>query len=278
MILLLAIMPFSIIYIFSDMLYILIYHVIGYRRRVVLENLRSSFPSKTPDEIRQLAEKFYRHLCDISLESLKGFTMSPEEFTARHYTRNPELAHQYLEAGVSVISVPGHYNNWEWGSMSAGIQIAYPVVALYKPMSNKLVDNYIRQHRSKFNTRLASICDTAKTFNELSANPHAYILAADQSPSNTKDCFWFDFLNHDTAWLPGPEKYARKYNWPVVYVDIQKVKRGFYELDLVLLTDNPSSLHPGEITRLYAGHLQKSILNEPAHWLWSHRRWKHGRV
>lgn len=277
MILIIGIMPFRIMYLFSDLVYFLIFYLIGYRRKVVSENLRSSFPEKNEAEIRQLTKKFYHHLCDISIESIKGFSMSPQELILRHHILNPELAEYYYSKGLSVITVPGHYNNWEWGSLSPGLQIKYPIVGFYKPMSNKLVDAYAKRHRAKFNTRLASIHETAHTFEALSGTPQAYIMASDQSPTNLKDCYWFEFLHHDTPWLHGPEKYARKFNWPVVYVDIQKVKRGYYDLNLVVLTDNPSSLPDGEITRLYAAQLEKSILQEPAYWLWSHRRWKHSR-
>jgi len=277
MILLVRIMPFRIMYLFSDMVYFLLYYVVKYRREVVQANLSSAFPEKSEGEINLLGKKFYHHLCDISLESLKGFSMSPEEIIRRHHILNPELADHYFNKGVSAIAVPGHYNNWEWGSMSPGLQIKYPIVAFYKPLSNKRVDQLSKKHRAKFNTRLASIRSTASTFNELSAKPSVYIMAADQSPTNLEESYWFDFLNHYTAWLHGPEKYARKYNWPVIYVDIQKVKRGFYELKLVLLTEDPFSVPEGEITRLYAQHLEKSILQEPAFWLWSHKRWKHKR-
>jgi Kdo2-lipid IVA lauroyltransferase/acyltransferase len=277
MIFLVGIMPFSVMYIFSDIVYFLVYHISGYRRKVVTENLSSSFPEKSAGEIRLLTKKFYHHLCDISLESIKGFSMSPQELIRRHHILNSELADHYFNKGISVIAVPGHYNNWEWGSMSPGLQIKYPVVAFYKPMTNKLVDGHVKRHRAKFNTRLASIKETASTFEELASTPACYIMAADQSPSNTQESYWFDFLHHYTAWLHGPEKYARKYNLPVLYVDIQKVKRGFYTLNLVLLTENPASLPDGEITRLYAQHLEKTITREPAYWLWSHRRWKHVR-
>lgn len=277
MIFLLGLMSFRIMYVFSDLIYLLVYQVLGYRRKVVDANLRSAFPEKNKSEIRALTKKFYHHLCDISLESIKGFSMSPGELIRRHYFVNPELADHYFAKGISAIALPAHYNNWEWGSLSPGLQINYPLVVLYKPMSNKLVDSFVKRHRAKFNTRLASIRETAITFNELAASPHVYVMASDQSPSNLKECYWFNFLNHDTVWLAGPEKYARKYNWPIMYVDIQKVKRGFYELKLILLTDNPASLPEGEITRLYAYHLEESILSEPAYWLWSHRRWKHVR-
>ncbi len=270
-------MPFRVLYIFSDMVYFLVYYLAGYRRKVVFENLRSSFPEKNEREIRLLTKKFYHHLCDISLESIKGFTMSPEQLIMRHHILNPELADHYFDSGKSVIAVPGHYNNWEWGSLSPGLQMKYPIVGFYKPMSNKLVDAYAKRHRAKFNTLLASIRETALTFGKLADKPLAYIMASDQSPTNMKDSYWFNFLNHDTAWLHGPEKYARMYNLPVIYVDIQKVKRGYYELKLVLLTENPASLPDGEITRLYVQHLEKSILQDPAYWLWSHKRWKHRR-
>lgn len=277
MILLVRLMPFKVMYIFSDLIYFLIYHIIGYRRKVVSSNLRSSFPEKNDKEIITLTRKFYHHLCDISLESIKGFTMSPNELVRRHHILNPELANYFYDKGISVVTVPGHYNNWEWGSLSPGLQIKFPIVGFYKPMSNKRVDAYAKRHRAKFNTTLASIKETALTFEKLSSSLHAFIMAADQSPSNLKECYWIDFLHHDTAWLHGPEKYSRKYNLPVIYVDIQKVKRGFYDLTLVTLTENPSSLPDGEITRLYVQQLEKSIKQEPAYWLWSHRRWKHAR-
>jgi KDO2-lipid IV(A) lauroyltransferase len=272
-----GIMPFRALYLFSDAMFFVIYHVIGYRRNVVLINLSSSFPEKNAVEINSLSKKFYQHLCDITLESIKGFTMSPQEIVCRHRILNPELADYHFDKGVSTISVPAHYNNWEWGSLSPGLQLKYPIVGFYKCLSNKQVDIFVKAHRARFNTRLAALKETSGTFKDLSDIPHAYIMASDQSPTNLKECYWIDFMNQETAWLHGPEKYARRYNFPVIYVDIQKVKRGFYELKLVLLTEDPSSLPEGEITRLYTQHLEKSILNEPAYWLWSHKRWKHKR-
>lgn len=261
----------------SDAFYVLIYHVIGYRRVVVTNNMSRSFPERNADEIRMLSKKYYHHLCDIALEGIKGFTMSENDLLRRFHILNPELADHYFSKGVSAIAVPGHYNNWEWGSMSPGLQLKFPIVGFYKCMSNNHVDVFVKKHRSRFNTRLASIKETSNTFDALYGMPHAYIMASDQSPTNLKECYWFDFLNQDTPWLHGPEKYARKYNLPVIYVDIQKVKRGYYEIKLVLITDNPQSLSDGEITRLYTQHLEKSILQEPAFWLWSHKRWKHKR-
>jgi KDO2-lipid IV(A) lauroyltransferase len=277
MIILTGIIPFRLMYFFSDITYLLLFHIIGYRRCIVRSNLTKSFPEKSATEIRKLEKKFYHHLCDISFESMRGFSMSPEELILRHHILNPEIANQYFDKGQSIITVPGHYNNWEWGSMSPGLQTNYPIVGFYKPFSNKRVDVYAKKHRAKFNTLLASIQETDKTFKDLAGIPSGYIMAADQSPTNLKDCYWIPFLHQDTPWLHGPEKYARKYNCPVIYVDIRKVKRGFYEIELIVITENPASLPEGEITRMYAQHLEKSILREPAYWLWSHKRWKHKR-
>jgi KDO2-lipid IV(A) lauroyltransferase len=278
MILLLRVMPFRVMYFFSDLVYFFLYHVVAYRRKAVELNLKNSFPEKDQKEIHKLMKKFYHHLCDISLESLKGFTMSPKQIVKRHHILNPELADKFFGQGISVIAEPGHYNNWEWGSLSPGLQMKYPIVCFYKPLSNKLTDAYLKTHRAKFGTKLESIRFTARAFEGMKGTPAVFIMAADQSPSNMKDCYWIDFLHRETAWLHGPEKYARLYNMPVIYVDIQKVKRGYYALKLVVLTENPASLPDGEITRLYAGQLEKSIINEPAYWLWSHRRWKHSRL
>ena len=241
-------------------------------------NLKNSFPEKDQEEIDILIKRFYHHLCDISLESLKAFSMSPEEIVKRHHIINPELADHYFGKGTSVIAEPGHYNNFEWGSLSPGLQMKYPILCFYKPLTNKFTDAYVKQHRMKFGTRMESIKFTSRAFEGLKSTPTAYIMAADQSPTNLKDCYWIDFLGQDTAWLHGPEKYARLYNLPVVFVDIQKVKRGYYLLELVPLTEAPVSLPDGEITRLYAEQIEKSILNEPAYWLWSHKRWKQSRT
>jgi len=272
-----SVLPFRMLYIFSDLLYYILFYMVGYRRKVVFTNLKTSFPGKSEAEINMLVKKFYHHLCDITLESIKGFSMSADEVVRRHRIINPETVEKYFEPGKSVICLPAHYNNWEWGSLSPGLQLSYPIVGFYKPLSNKITDEYVKKHRAKFNTRLASIRQTAATFQELAQTPVLYIMAADQSPSNIRDCYWVDFLNHDTACLHGPEKYARKFDIPVLYVEVGKVKRGFYELNSTIITENPSELHEGEITRLYMKYLETTILKEPAYWLWSHKRWKHSR-
>ncbi len=277
LIVLTSILPFRLLYILSDFFYLIVYYLIGYRKKVVKQNLIESFPQMTESELSSLVKKYYHHFCDIALESIKGFTMSKTSIVERHKILNPELVDTYFHKNLSVIALPAHYNNWEWGSMSPGLQLPYSIVAFYKPLSNPWVDKYVKGTRSKYRTLLASIKETALTFNNTVNAPSAFIMAADQSPSNIKESYWVNFLNHDTACLHGPEKYARKYKLPVVYVDIKKVRRGYYELDLVKICDNPDELENGAITTMYMQMLEKSILAEPAFWIWSHKRWKHRR-
>jgi Kdo2-lipid IVA lauroyltransferase/acyltransferase len=150
-------------------------------------------------------------------------------------------------------------------------------IGFYKPLSNKHIDSYMKRRRAKFSTTLVSIYETNNVFASGASETSAFIMASDQSPTNLKDCFWIFFLNHDTACLHGPEKYAKLYHLPIYYIDIQRVKRGFYNLYLTLLVNNPSEMEPGKITELYMKTLESKILEHPEFWLWSHRRWKDSR-
>ncbi|SDC56900.1 KDO2-lipid IV(A) lauroyltransferase [Williamwhitmania taraxaci] len=274
-ILLFSIMPFWVAYLFADLAFVLVYYIVPYRKKVVVSNLTSSFPEKSKAEIAHLTRKFYLHLANIMVESLKGLSMSKAQIIKRHRVVNPELMDAYYAKGQSVIGVTAHYGNWEWGAFSGGVQVKLGMVAFYKPITNKLIDGDMKRRRSKFNSKLASIRETAMTFKANVNHKVAFLMAADQAPSNLRDCYWLPFLNHpDTPWLHGPEKYARLYNLPVIYVDIQRVKRGYYELTLSTLADSPNELPDGEITARYARKLEQAIIAEPTYWLWSHRRWK----
>jgi Kdo2-lipid IVA lauroyltransferase/acyltransferase len=272
-----GIIPFSLLYIVSFKVYILLYYIIGYRKKVVYSNLTKAFPGKSETEIKILVKKFYKHLADIFIESLKGFSMSHEEIVRRHKIVNMSLLDKYVNAGKPVIAIGGHYGNWEWGSMSGGLQSKCPLVIFYKPISNKFINDYMIRTRSRCGTIMASISKTYQAFKQQEATPSFFLLIADQSPTRLDKAYWITFLGIDTAFLHGPEQYARKLNYPVFFVDIKRVKRSFYELELVPIIENPSDLPDGEITARYANLLEARILKEPEFWLWSHRRWKHTR-
>lgn len=267
--------PFWLMYRISDAFRFLLWRVVGYRRRVVQQNLRCCFPDEPEKNLRQIEKESYRNLIDILVEGIKGFTMSNEQFTARHKVVNPEILKPYLEAGQSLIGVTAHYNNWEWGTASASLQVNFKVVGFYKPLSNKFIDKMLRKSRERCGTSLASIRQTSQTFEAYKNTPTIFLMAADQNPGKPDNAIWVRFLGRETAFLHGPEKHARANNLPLIYIHINRVKRGWYELFLEPLVPDPNALPYGGITRKYASRVEEVIHANPSNWLWSHKRWKH---
>ncbi len=278
-IIIVGIFPFPLLYGFSNLLKFIVYRIFGYRKKVVISNLQGSFPDMSRKEIEKISGKFYKNLADVFLESIKGFTMSRKQIINRHKIINPQVIEEFYKSGQNVIGVTGHYNNWEWGSLSASLQTNYNVVALYKELNNKPINRFVLWSRSRCGTTLASIKETAATFEKYKNTKTVFLMAADQGMQKhqTEWAYWVQFLNRETPFLHGLEKYARLYNMPVVYIDIQRVKRGFYTNELSVLTENPLELQEGELTKLYAQKLESIIRKQPENWLWSHRRFKYSR-
>ena len=275
-VLILGLFPFFLTYQLSNLIYFFMYRVFGYRKKVIVENLKKCFPEKNDMEIKSLLPSIYKNLTDNILEGMKAFTMTRKQIVKRHKLLNPEILKDYYESGQSIIAVTGHYCNWEWGSLSASLQTDYTVVGLYKPLSNKWIDSIVRWSRARYETTMASITETTSAFNEFANIPTVFLMAADQSPGRKyKDkAYWMNFLGRDTAFLHGPEKHAVTNNYVVIYIDVQRKKRGFYTIELSVLADKPSQLSDGEITSRFAKKLESIIYKNPANWLWSHRRWK----
>lgn len=271
---LIGILPFRILYLFSDFARFFLHRIIGYRKKVIVQNLERCFPEKSKKEIDRLVSKSYKNLTDVMVEGFKGFTMSRKQMVKRHRIINPEILETYQGPAKSFITTPCHYGNWEWGAMAPSLQLDYQIIALYTPLSNPYLDRFVRKNRSRTGTLLASTRETSKIFDAFSDKRSVFIMAADQSPSKPEKAIWVDFLGQKTAFLNGPEKYARSKNIPVLFVDIQRVKRGFYTLELSFTSKNPKETEPGEITALYAKKLEEVIRKKPENWLWSHRRWK----
>ncbi len=272
-ILLFRLVPFWLLYIFADFFYFITYKVLKYRLDVVRDNLKKCFPEKSPEELKRIEKLSYKNLSQITVESLKAFTMSEKQIYARHKVINEDEIRNIYENHGGIIALPNHYGNWEWGALSC-MQLQWPGIALYKPLSNKYLNNYIKTNRSRLGTELVSIYETARCFVLNKDKKKNYVMASDQSPSNLKKSHWINFLGRDTAFLHGPELYAKKYNYPAVFVDIQRVKRGYYELELTILADEPQKLKDGEITKRLAIKLEEVIRKKPENWLWSHKRWK----
>ncbi len=269
-----SLLPFRLLYALSDLLAFLIGDLFAYRSDVIQGNLNRSFPKKSKAELAQITKVFYRNLCDISLEAIKGFSMSPEQIVKRYKFNNPEEMQGLYEQGQSFIAVAGHFSNWEWGTICGGLQFPHHPYGFYKPLANNKIDMHLRAHRAKFRMELVSMADTVACFAKTPERPTVYIMVADQSPSNASKSYWVNFLKQDTACLHGPEKYARSNDLPLYYIKINRINRGYYEFGIELLCEQAALLPEGEPTALYMQALEKQILEEPGIWLWSHRRWK----
>ncbi|GLR16724.1 lysophospholipid acyltransferase family protein [Portibacter lacus] len=270
-------LPFWVVYKIADLLYFLLFRVTGYRKKVIVTNLKNSFPDKSDADINLIAKSAYKNLADIMVEGIKGASMNKKQIMDRYRFMNPELLDGCFESEQSVILVAGHYNNWEWAALSPPYFIKHHTVALYKKLHNKYLEDYMKRTRSHTGESLYELKETQLAFDKhVHANPPAlFLLAADQSPSNTASGYWIDFLNQKTPCLHGPEKYARLYNMPIVYCCPIRKGRGKYELVLEWLVTDPNEFGDGQITLAFMHRLEKDILENPGSWLWSHKRWKH---
>jgi KDO2-lipid IV(A) lauroyltransferase len=272
-----SLLPFPLLYGLSNFLYFVLYVVIGYRKKVVIGNIQRSFPEKSAEEHLEICNKFYRHFCDLILESIKTFTISEKQVLKRVTCKNPEGINKYYDQKRSVIIAGGHYNNWELFAVGFDALIKHNAVGIYKPLTNKYFDEKMRKTRSKYGLFMLS-SKLVKSFFDTNINKlNAVVFAIDQSPSNPNKCYWTTFLNQDTGVLFGTEKFAKDYNYAVVYGRINKEKRGHYSFEFFDVTDDPQQTKQGEITETVTRLLEKDINSIPEYWLWSHRRWKHKR-
>lgn len=270
----LSYLPLSVLYVLSDGVYVLLYRMFGFRKKVVLTNLRNSFPEKSEAEIQEIAAKFYQHLCDIIIEAVRMFSMPKAELLRRCPVTNPELLDQYAAQGKGVIIVAGHYNNWELAAVACGLQIAHDTMGIYHPLSDDFMDKKLLQSRGRFGMDLVHKKSVKKYYEDNKHRLVASMYGADQSPSNAKKAYWMRFLNQDTAVPYGAEKYAKEYNLPVLYGAVSKLRRGYYEMTFQTLEDTPSESPYGRISELHTKALETQILEAPEYWLWTHRRWK----
>jgi Kdo2-lipid IVA lauroyltransferase/acyltransferase len=266
-------MPFRLMYALSDGVAWLFYNVVGYRKAVVFKQLRDSFPEKSKAEIERIARASYHNLADILLESIKGFTMTEADLRERYRFLNPEIVNDNLESNGNSIHMAAHYSNWEWGVLAYAVFVKRHVVGFYKPLTNPYIERYGKQSRGSFGMELVEIGSTSKCFEWNADKPTTYVFVSDQS-TWSDNAHWVNFLNQDTACPPGGDKYARLYNFPVYYVHMNRVKRGFYEVNLEKLADPAADLPEGEVTRRFMKILEGILLKKPDNWLWSHKRWK----
>lgn len=250
--------------------------MIGYRKKVVRKNIENSFPDRTIEELRQIERKFFRHFCDLIVESVKAFTISEKEIQQRVQHHNPDLINTYLGQGKHVTMVGGHYGNWELYAINVAMHIDLQPIALFTPLQNKFMNSKIKNSRSKYGLWMMR-------YNEIKAVikkgeiQTAVIFGADQCPKKNQKPHWMQFLNQETGVQFGTEKFARDNNTPVIYGNIYKLKRGYYQVRYQLICEDPTTMEVGMITEAHTKLLEKDIIKEPEYWLWSHKRWKRKR-
>ena len=270
-----SLLPVFILYMVSDLAFVVFYYLIKYRRGVVNTNLKKSFPHKSEQEIKVIEKNFYRHFCDTWIESLKGLTSRKEELMKRFTIKNPELIQKYYDENRSIILYAAHQGNWELLSLLS-LYIPHQLTSFYQPLSNGYFEQYLKIIRERF----GMICiESNKGYRAIVGFAErkiltVNILAGDQSPQRDGAKHWVQFLNQKTAFLVGAARIAKKSNQVVIFPSFTKKRRGYYEVEFRVIEEEAMKKSTGEIIDSYAGLLEETIVNSPELWLWSHRRWK----
>ncbi|MEZ7516032.1 lysophospholipid acyltransferase family protein [Flavobacterium frigidarium] len=275
---LVSILPFPIFYALSDVIYFLIYHIIGYRKKTVRNNLALALPHLSEAERRVIEKKFYQHFCDMFLEMAKTMTISEEEINKRFVITNPELVTEYEQKGKSIMLLASHYASWEW-LLALNKKLSFQGVGVYKKLANKYFDKLVIDIRSKYNTKLVVTRETIPLIanNQRKGILSMYGMASDQSPKNDRIIHWGNFMGIDVPVHTGAEVLAKKYDLTVLFAKVEKVKRGYYQATLIPLTDDPKSIPNFEITNMFIKEVEKQIHEAPEYYFWTHKRWKHSR-
>jgi Kdo2-lipid IVA lauroyltransferase/acyltransferase len=271
----LSLLPMRILYIVSDGVYLVVYYIIGYRKKVVMQNLEIAFPEKSKAERTKIAKAFYHNLLDSFIETIKLVSAS-RRFLEKRVTANWEVLDPLFKSGKSCQLHLGHTFNWEWGHHVLSSHTKYQVLVVYMPISNTVLEKLMYNLRVRNGNKFIAASNMGESKEIFKNTQYLLGLVADQSPGNLNNAYWMNFFGRATAFVGGPEKGARTSNLPVLFTHIVKPKRGYYRGILEVACEDPCSLKEGELTLRYARYMEKVIRSNPEMWLWSHRRWKHG--
>lgn len=274
---LLSLLPMPVLYALARLMYLLLYRVIGYRLKVVRENLRVALPEKNDEERKQIEKKFYRFLAALVVEIVKMDSISKKELQKRFHIRKSELMESYFEKGEGVLLCAAHYGNWEWASVAIGLAVSAQNYPIYKPLNNPVFDDWFQKVRSRFGSKLISMRQTLRAIQASKGEASIFCFGSDQAPSRDESHYWTTLLHQESSIQLGIEKIARKTNRPIFYFKVTSVKEGYYEAEFVPLCLSPQETAEFEITEMHTRFLEDMIREEPAYWLWSHRRWKYKR-
>lgn len=268
-------LPLGLLYGMSSVVAFLTYYLVRYRRKVVRRNLTAAFPGKSLAEIAEIEKGFYLHFTDFIMESIKAISISDRQLLKRTSIKNPELLEKLHAAGKNILVTCGHYNNWEFYALSLPRMTQYKTYSVYQPLKNTFYDKILYKSRVRNGMKLIRTKELIPFFSVPSTERRMVVIVNDQSPSNIQTAHWNTFLNQPTGWNIGPEKLACKYDYSVLFGYSRRVRRGVYEVEFSVISENPMAMPEGTITDTYSQILEKLITEKPQFWLWSHKRWKH---
>lgn len=267
-----------VLYLISDIIYPILYYIVGYRRKVVRKNLVNSFPEKSLNEIKKIERKFYKHFCDTIIEAVYRINISADEYKRRALFENTDIIKTVYAQGKSAIITLGHLGNWEW-TPAANLYLPedFPMNAVYKELKNKEADALIYKLRTKYGGKNIEMRNLIKTMLQMSKNGERglFMLLGDQRPARDYNRYSMNFMNQQTSVLMGAEVLAKKFNYPVFYLSVSKLKRGHYKYSVELVCEDAAQEPEFSITHKCMKHLEADIKRSPELWLWSHNRWKY---
>ena len=271
-----SILPFKILYIFSDILYFWVYLVFGYRKKVVRTNLSLCFPEKSEKERKEIEKKFYKHLCDMLVESIKSLTISETEMKKRFVCTNIEAIHNIEKQNRSIVIMCAHYASWEWVFILQ-VYVKYKGYAVYKKLANKYFDKMVKKIRARYNSYLITNKETVEVLTQQKEKGELTLngFISDQSPKYQKAHHWRKFMGIVVPMHTGAEVLAKKLDMSVLFMKVKKVKRGYYEATFSTIANNPNDYKNYEITDIFFDKVEAQIREIPEHYLWTHKRWKH---
>lgn len=271
----LSLLPFRILYLLSDLFYWLVYHVFRYRKELVVQHLRQAFPGKSEAERKAISKQFYRNFCDQWIETFKLLSISEKKLNSR-IQGNWEVFHELDRRGLNTYALLGHTFNWEWANVACQYNVPQQFAGFYMPADNAAIDKLMQKLRTRSGAWLISM-KAKKAMQRLNNVRYIVGLIADQNPSEIQNASWLSFLNHEAPFFNGPGKLARRTKAAVVFAGIKKIKRGYYQVELQLITEDASQIQQGELLQRYVSFMEQQVKEQPANWLWTHRRWKYKR-
>jgi KDO2-lipid IV(A) lauroyltransferase len=274
-----SILPFRLLYAVSDVLYVVLYHIVGYRKQTVQENLKLVFPEKSEAERQLITKRFYHHLCDMILEAIKSMSISVEDMKARFKFTNIELIKEFEKQNKSIVLMCAHYGSWEW-IFIIQTYVKFRGYAIYKRLNNSYFDKLVRGIRARYNSYLVTTKETIPTLIE---NKKKGVLTmngfvSDQTPKKGKAYHWNTFMGIEVPIHTGAEMLAKKLDMPVIFFSVKRIKRGFYETTFQTLAEQPNEYKNYAITDQFLKHVEQQIIEAPEYYLWTHKRWKHRKL